>query len=218
MFWYIQITSLGRRCCSVDHTQLSTIGLTIQCHLFLGFHVLKVTCYLWGLECVMSFCFQVWSDIWKTRKDVQKHWLMRMEQSQSVERFDCTEWHCQWWFLHTQTCWLIFKVVLFMQLSGVLVCNTFVWPTILAVQVLMTHSGAFGSARSSSISETRCGFGRRCWLPSWLLTESFSHCKALAASYEIYFLVVPTLPASPLALFICWSKGISYKILYTLAR
>lgn len=86
---------------------------------------MKVTCYLWGFECITSFCFQVWLDIWKTRKDVQEPWLMRMEQSQSVEWFNSTEWYCQWQFLHTQTHQLVFKVVHFMQLNGVLVHNIF---------------------------------------------------------------------------------------------
>jgi len=48
---------------------------------------------------------------------------MRMEQSQIVQSFDCSEWLCQWRLLKGQTCGLIFNLVLFVHLNGALVHN-----------------------------------------------------------------------------------------------
>jgi len=115
--------SLIKKCRSVNPNHLAAIGPTICCPHFFSFCVWKVSCDLQAPEGVVLFSFEVWLHIWKSTEDTGKLWLMRMEQSQIVQSFDCSEWLCQWWLLKGQTCGLIFDLVLFVHLNGALVHN-----------------------------------------------------------------------------------------------
>jgi len=115
--------SLIKKCRSVDPNHLTGIGPTICCPPFFSFCVWKVSHDLRAPEGVVLFSFEVWLHIWKSMEEARKLWLMRTEQSQIVQSFDCSEWLCQWQLLKGQTCGLIFDLVLFVHLNEALVHN-----------------------------------------------------------------------------------------------
>ena len=63
MLWYMQITGLCKKYCSVNHNHPPAISLTSWCFLHLGFHDMKVRCNFQAVEHVVLFSFKVGSDI-----------------------------------------------------------------------------------------------------------------------------------------------------------
>ena len=123
---------------STQITSLPLVPLSAALFFF-GFRVWKVSCDLWAPEHVALFGFEVWSDIWKSMEEAGKLWLIRTEQSQIVQSFDCSEWLCQWQLLKGQTSGLIFDLALFMHLNGA--CR-YGWNLIFWLHLTLSHTSS----------------------------------------------------------------------------
>ena len=109
------------------------------CPPFFGFRVWKVSRDLRAPERVALFGFEVWSDIRNSMEEAGKLWLIRTEQSQIVQSFDCSEWLCQWQLLKGQISGLIFDLALFVHLNGA--CR-YGWNLIFWLRLTLSHTSS----------------------------------------------------------------------------